>query len=166
MKKISTVLEWISGIVSVLLLILNASFVFELIKLYNETVPDDMSSQLGNGLGKGLLLVFLIIFMSIMDAVAFIRWLIYTVRSIKKRGPIKAILIQIPFLVASTALFAWLYSLAAENMELVGTIISTLLGGLGLTFIFADIDLYKKMLGITSTPQNDSPASDSADGEQ
>ena len=164
MKKISTALEWLSGIASVLLLILNASFIFELIELYTETVPDDMSSQLGNGLSKGLLLVFLIIFMAIMDAVALVRWIIYTARSSKKRGPIKAFLFQLPFLVVFTSLFVWLYSLASENMELGGTVISSLLGGLGLTFIFADIDLYKRIFRIPSKSKNDTAAS--SDGDQ
>ena len=143
--KISTVFEWISGIASLLLLALNVSFIIELISLYTETVPDDMSSQLGNGLGKGLILVFLIIFMAIMDAVALVRWLIYTVRSAKKRGTVKAILIQLPFFVIFTAVFLWLYSIASENIEPVGAVISSLLGGVGLTFIFADIDLYEKL---------------------
>lgn len=143
--KVSTVFEWISGIASILLLVLNASFIIELVELYTEAVPDDMSSQLGNGLGKGLLLVFLIIFMAIMDAVALVRWLMYTVRSAKKRGALKAILIQLPFFVIFTAIFLWLYSLASENMEIGGAVISSLLGGVGFTFIFADIDLYKKI---------------------
>ena len=144
-KKVITVIEWISGIASLLLLALNAYFVAEFIRLYTEVVADDMSSQLGNGLGKGIVLVLLIIFMAIMAAAALPRWIIYTSRSVKLRGLIKAILLQLPFFVVFTALFAWLYTLATDNVEIGGYIISTLLGGEGLTLIFADVDLYKKI---------------------
>ena len=144
-RKILTAIEIISGLASLLLLVLNASFMIELVKLYTENVPDDPGAQLGNGLGKGLILVFLIIFMAIMDAVALIRWVIYTARSAKIRGGLKTILIQLPFFAVFTALFAWLYSLASENIELGGAILSSLLGGIGMTFIFADVDLYKKI---------------------
>ena len=140
MKKIAKVFEWISGIISLMLLVLNSSFIIELVELYATPQTDDNSASIG--LSKAFLLVFLIIFMAIMDAVALIRWIMYTRRSAKQRGILKAFAIQLPFFAVFTALFAWLYSLASGNMELIGMIISTLLGGVGLTFIFADIDLY------------------------
>lgn len=141
--KVSNVVEIISGIASLILLILNLSFIFELIRLYTETVPDDAGSQFGNGLSKGILLVFLIIFTLIMDAVAMIRWFIYTHRSAKKRGVLKTLLIQLPFLIVFTAAFVMLYSLANENIDSFASIWTSLLGGLGFSFIFADVDLYK-----------------------
>lgn len=158
--KISTVVEWISGVASLAMLALNISLVAELVRLYTEVVPDDMGSQIGNGLGKGLVLVFLIIFMAIMDVIAIIRWIMYTHRSTKARGPLKAFLIQLPFFIIFTALFVWLYSIASENIEPVGAIISALLGGLGLTFIFADVDLYVKIFSRKKKTTEGSEAND------
>ena len=134
-KKIITVIEWISGIASLLLLALNSYFVAEFIRLYNDEVS----------LGKGIVLVLLLIFMAIMAIVALPRWLIYTSRSVTLRGLLKTILLQLPFFVVFTALFAWLYTLARDNVEIGGYVIFTLLSGEGLTLIFADIDLYKKI---------------------
>ena len=161
MKKVAKIFEWISGIISLILLVLNTSFIIELIELYSTPISDDNSASIG--LSKAFLLVFLIIFMAIMDAVALIRWIMYTRRSAKQRGILKAFAIQLPFFMAFTALFAWLYSLASGNMELIGMIISTLLGGLGMTFIFSDIDLYVDLINhisgkkkLESTAQDDS----------
>ena len=65
----------------------------------------------------------------------------------------KTALVQLPFFLIFCALFGWLYFLASENMELSGQIISTLLGGSGMTFIFADVDLYKRILKKQKQPQ-------------
>ena len=134
-KKVITVIEWISGIASLLLLALNAYFVAEFIRLYAEEAS----------FGKGIVLVLLLIFTAIMAVVALPRWIIYTSRSVKIRGLIKTILFQLPFFAVFTALFAWLYTLATDNVEIGGRIIFTLLGGEGLTLIFSDVDLYKRI---------------------
>ena len=146
MKKVSLVFEWLSGIISLILLVLNTSFIIELIELYSTPQTDDNSASIG--LSKAFLLIFLIIFMAIMDAVALIRWIIYTRRSSKKRGALRAFALQLPFFAVFTALFAYLYSLASGNMELSGIIISTVLGGIGFTFIFADVDLYVRIISL------------------
>ena len=130
-------------------MILNLTFIFELIALYTSPT-DDTSTQLS----KGILLVLLIIFMGIMDAVALIRWIIYTRKSVIKRGVLKAILIQLPFLLLFAIIFAWLYSFATENIDLGGIVLSTLMGSLGFTFIFADIDLYRNIVKIFNTKKN------------
>jgi len=148
-NKIIFVLECISGIISIPLMILNLTFIFELIALYTSPT-DDTSTQLS----KGILLVLLIIFMGIMDAVALIRWIIYTRKSVIKRGVLKAILIQLPFLLLFAIIFAWLYSFATENIDLGGIVLSTLMGSLGFTFIFADIDLYRNIVKIFNTKKN------------
>lgn len=142
--KVSTVIEIISGLASLPLMVLNISFIFELISLFTEPVPDDAGSQLG----KGLLLVFLIIFTLIMDAVAMVRWFIYTHRSTKRRGILKTLLIQLPFFIVFTAVFVMLYSLANENIDFINSLWVSLLGGLGFSFIFADVDLYKTFFRI------------------
>ena len=75
MKKALKIAGWISGMISLALFIINGIFIFELLTLYLS--PPSEASSTSDSLSKGALLILLIIFMSIMDAVALIRWIIF-----------------------------------------------------------------------------------------
>ena len=161
-KKILLAIEIIFGLASLVMLVYNLALISEFIRLSGIENPDA-----GEGIGKGFTLVFLIIFIPIMTALALIRWIFYTARSVKKRGKGKAFLIQLPFLAVSfTALLVfWLGNL--EPVNLLPAIILALIGGLGITFIFSDIDLYLLPFKRGKSPNIDSLKSpDSTDSAE